>query len=132
MRMLARQRLAHYYRAGVNRLTGCWAGQGHTDTGDEYSRAEHLYERYLGVLGRGSLFELTCTARTEAGRRRLAEFLLRKAPIEKVRARQAVVQELKQKTELREKMALLGRFDLSVLREGLGLLGHAGQREVSK
>jgi MutS domain V len=108
-RSVAQLRLADFYRRGVNRLTGSWAGEG--NTGEEYSRTGHLYERDLGVLGRGSLFELICTARTELGRRRLARFLLSKVPFEKVRARQAMVQTLKPKTELREKIALLGRFD---------------------
>jgi MutS domain V len=111
MRVLAERRLADCYASGVNRLTGRWSGCGHT--GDEYSQSGHLYERDLGVLGRGSLFELICTARTEAGRRRLAEFLLGRASLEEVRARQTAVQALKPKTELREKIALLGRFDFA-------------------
>src|ERR1035438_1839950 len=56
-------RLAGWYRQGVARRHGGWAGNG--VAGEEYSDATHVYERDLNLFGKGSLFELLCTTRTE-------------------------------------------------------------------
>ncbi len=67
--------LRSFYKRGMERIENTWHGTGHT--GEDYREDEHLYDHDLNILGSGSLFELLCTARTEAGRRRLAEFLLK-------------------------------------------------------
>jgi hypothetical protein len=101
-------RLRRLYEAGVDRIQGSWAGKG--VTGEEFSREDHLYETDLNILGRGSMFELLCTARTGLGRQRLAEYLLDLPEAEETIARQEAVRELAPRADLREKTFLLGRY----------------------
>jgi hypothetical protein len=101
-------RLAGWYRQGVARLQGSWAGNG--VSGEEFSDANHVFERDLNLFGTGSLFELLCTTRTEMGRRRLASWLLAAPPLNETLARQEAIQELTARTSLREEVALLGKF----------------------
>ena len=68
----------------------------------------HVYASDLDVFGRGSLFELISTARTAAGERQLADWLLNPAPAEVVRERQRAVAEMRDAVQLREDLALLG------------------------
>ncbi len=103
--------LAHqsdYYERGVNRVSGAWLGKG--ATGQEFARKNHLYQWDLNILGDGSLFELLCTTRSDAGAERLAAYLLDPVELEEVRARQTAVKELKDATSLREEIALLGKY----------------------
>ncbi len=104
--LLQALRLKTYYERGINRLEGRWASSG--ATGEEFARPGHCYSMDLHVLGKGSLFELLCTCGTEAGRRRLADYLLDAPNLEEAKRRQEAVQELQDKTELREKVNLLG------------------------
>src|SRR5664280_79855 len=101
-------RLAGWYRQGVARLQGSWAGNG--VSGEEVSDANHVFEIDLNLFGTGSLFELLCTTRTEMGRRRLASWLLAAPPLNETLARQEAIQELTARTSLREEVALLGKF----------------------
>lgn len=101
-------RLAGWYRQGVRRLQGNWAGDG--VAGEEFRDTAHLFERDLNLFGEGSLFEFLCTTRTEMGRRRLAAWLLDAAPLDEILARQAAIRELTARASLREEIALLGRF----------------------
>ena len=80
------QRAHRLYQRGLARLEGRWAG-----TGMDGSRFldDHPYARDLDLFGRGSLFELINTARTEAGEETLAAWLKSGAAIDEVRARQA-------------------------------------------
>lgn len=105
------ENLRGFYARGLQRMANTWHGTGHS--GEEYREDEHLYEQDLHVLGSGSLFELLCTARTEIGRRRLADFLLRPVSAEEALARQAAVRELRDKTQLREAMVELGTHEFS-------------------
>src|SRR5947209_202711 len=100
------QRAIRYYERGLARLTDAWAGTG--NSGDQFRNAEHVYADDLDVFGRGSLFELISTARTGAGERTLASWLL--APADRVEAveRQGAVRELCSRLDLREDLALLG------------------------
>src|ERR1017187_2775679 len=101
-------RLAGWYRQGIARLRGNWAGNG--VAGEEFSDATHVFERDLNLFGAGSLFELLCTTRTEMGRRRLAGWLLAAPTLNETLARQEAIQELTARTSLREEVALLGKF----------------------
>ncbi len=103
--------LRSFYKRGMERIENTWQGTG--QTGDDYSEPEHVYEQDLHVLGSGSIYELLCTARTEIGRRRLAEFLLRPVSAEEASARQAAVQELRDWSELRDQMVGLGTHEFS-------------------
>ena len=103
--------LAHksdFYERGVLRLKGAWLGSG--VTGQEFARKQHLYQWDLNILGEGSLFELLCTTRSDAGADRLAAYLLDPVELEEARSRQAAVKELRDSTSLRESIALLGKY----------------------
>jgi hypothetical protein len=104
-RLAALRRAATYYQRALARLDGLWAGTG--EPGDGYAAAEHLYAQDLDLFGKGSVFELLCTARTHIGEDRLARWLLAPAPPEQVLARQAAVTELRPAVDLREDLAVL-------------------------
>jgi len=115
---------ADFYERGVNRLTGAWLGKG--ITGEEFARKNHLYQWDLDILGRGSLFELLCTTRSDAGAERLANYLLDPVELEEARSRQTAVKELKDAITLREEIALLGKYKFQdcnslVLRDWLNM-----------
>ena len=101
-----RQRTIHFYERGIARLEDRWAGTG--ETGERFLEPNHPYARDLDLFGRGSLFELICTARTRSGEETLAAWLLSAAPLEEIVARQAAVSDLKGRVGFREKLFLLG------------------------
>jgi hypothetical protein len=119
-------RLRSFYRRGIERIECRFAGGGYS--GEEFRVPDHPYESDLNLFGQGSLFELLCTARTEMGRRRLASYLLDTADITESRARQDAVRELSGRSELREEITLLGKFDFrdssgETFRDWLGATG---------
>lgn len=95
-----------FYEKGLARLEDRWAGTG--ETGLRFLDTEHPYSADLDLFGHGSLYERLCTARTRAGEDRLAEWLLKPAPLDVIRARQAAVDELRPRLDLRESLDLLG------------------------
>jgi hypothetical protein len=105
------RRLRAFYDRAVARVRGCWVGQG--ATGMEFHEPAHLYAGDLHVFGEGSLFELICVARTGIGQRGLAEYLKQGATVAESRRRQEAVRELSGQTDLRERLASLGRFDFA-------------------
>ena len=107
-------RAAALYDRGLARLEDRWAGGG--NPGEEFRDPHHLYADDLDVFGRGSLFELLCTARTSAGEHTLARWLLAPADPDVVRGRQEAVEELRTRVQLREDLALLGEDVRSGLR----------------
>ena len=82
---------------------------GNGTSGVEFELPDHVYAADLNLFGRGSLFERLCTARTHLGCERLASYLQEPAGLDEIRQRQAAVRELAGRTDLREKLALLGR-----------------------
>ncbi|MCA1576316.1 MAG: DNA mismatch repair protein MutS [Acidobacteria bacterium] len=100
------ERGARLYEQGLVRLDDRWAGTG--ATGDRFLDPEHPCARDLDLFGRGSLFELLSTGRTDVGEETLAQWLLTPADLTVVRARQEAVTELRPKLDLREELALLG------------------------
>jgi hypothetical protein len=100
------QRAVDYYEAGLARLQDKWPGAG--NPGERFRNAFHPYAEDLDVFGRGSLFELVCSARTKAGEDTLAAWLLDTAAKREVLARQQSVDELRSQVDLREQIALLG------------------------
>jgi MutS domain V len=104
-RRLAERAAAHYRRA-LERLDGKWIGAG--EPGTRFAEPGHPYAADLDLFGRGSLFELLCTARTGAGEKALADFLRAPANAETARARQAAVDELRGRVDLREQLDLVG------------------------
>lgn len=98
------RRAVRLYHAGLRRIDDAWAGHGLG--GEALAPAGHLYAADLDLFGRGSLFELLCTAGTAPGRRTLAAWLLEPAALSVVRQRQAAVEALRERLDLREALAL--------------------------
>ncbi len=104
-RVLA-ERVVDYYKHGIARIEDRWAGLG--QTGQRFAATHHIYSADLDLFGEGSLFQLMSAARTRMGEDTLAAWLLRPAPVETVRQRQASVRDLRTRLDLREEMAVLG------------------------
>lgn len=99
-------RLRNFYESGVARLTHQW--QSAPDTGEEYAEPGHLYAHDLNLFGPSSLFQRLSIARTEPGKRKLAQYLQSPCSLPETLARQQAVQELTANTALREQIATLG------------------------
>jgi hypothetical protein len=95
-----------YYERAIGRIEDRWIGTG--SKGEGFRDSKHVYADDLDLFGRGSLFELLSTARTGAGERTLAEWLLAPGERDEVAARQEAVAELRPRVELREEIALMG------------------------
>lgn len=100
------ERAVRFYENGLRRLEDRWAGNG--VSGVRFATEAHPYSGDLDIFGVGSLFELLCTARTQAGEECLAAWLSAPADAETVQRRQAAVTELRPCLDLREDLALLG------------------------
>ncbi|MEQ9070439.1 MAG: hypothetical protein RLO18_27140, partial [Gimesia chilikensis] len=106
IRHLKRARLAEaYYRTALDRLDDKWIDV--RPTGEEYYNPQHMYAGDLDLLGRGSLFQLICAARTKLGEETLARWLLGPAETSVIRARQQSVEELRNELDFRETLELL-------------------------
>jgi len=110
----ARSAVAFYERA-IARRTHQWIGRG--AQGDRFRQPDHPFAEDIDLFGRGSLFELLSTARTQAGEETLARWLLEPAAPAEARARQEAVRELAGRLDLRETIAVLG--------DGVGVGVHA-------
>lgn len=99
------QRAERYFVRGLARLDGTWPGGG--EAGERYIDASHPYALDLDLFGHGSLFELLCTARTHIGEDTLAQWLLHPAAPEVVLQRQQAVDELRERVDLREDLAVV-------------------------
>jgi hypothetical protein len=120
----ARSRAIHFYDQGCARLDGAWAGSG--VAGDRFLQPTDPCARDLDLFGRGSLFELLCTARTRAGEETLAQWLVAPATPDEVRARQAAAIELSPLLDFREALAILGEdVGVGVRRAELAAWGEA-------
>lgn len=102
-------RLRRFYERAVQRIQGHWVGTG--ITGEEFGDPDHAYATDLHIFGKGSLFELLCIARTSIGQRGLAEYLLKSPAPEETLLRQEAIRELRERTDLRERIVSLGEFD---------------------
>jgi hypothetical protein len=127
---------ARFCEGGIERMGDAWVGRG--IDGHEYLEPHHPFAADLDLFGRGSLYELLCLAATAAGRATLARWLLHPeaATGGDVRARQEAVEELRDRVELREELAVLGadvagEIDSAELQAWAGeppLLGRSGER----
>ncbi len=95
-----------YYQRALARIADQWMGTG--NPGERFRDGEHVYADDLDIFGRGSLYQLLCTARTAAGEEMLAEWLRAPSTTDQVVARQLAVAELRERVDLREDLALLG------------------------
>jgi MutS domain V len=97
---------AEFYRKGIARMEDRWAGSG--QAGERFRDANHVYAEDLDLFGRGCLFELLSTARLPMGERRLANWLCEGSEIGAILERQKLIEELREKLDLREKLAVTG------------------------
>ncbi len=101
------ERTDRHYDDGLARIEDRWIGRG--PDGARHLEDDHPFASDLDVFGRGSLFQRLCTARTAAGEWALAHWL--SAPdteLDAIRSRQAAVDDLRDRVDLREDLALLG------------------------
>jgi hypothetical protein len=129
----AARRSSEFYRIGMARIDDRWVGLAEREVlGGVHANLsprlaakldESLYANDLDIVGRGGLFELLCTARTRMGEEQLLEWLLEPAALAEILARQVAVDELRDRLDFRERMAVAGN-----IRVGKGRLGavHAG------
>jgi hypothetical protein len=96
-----------FYARGIARIEERWMGVG--PDGAEFALKEHAYAGDLDLFGVGSLFQLICAAQTRGGAETLAKWLCAPADPDEIRARQAAVNELRPRLELREELEFLGR-----------------------
>jgi len=101
----ARSAVAFFDR-GLARMADAWIGHGRP--GDGFVPEDHPFAADLDLFGRGSLFELLATTRTQAGEETLARWLLQPASPQVAIERQAAVRELSERLDLREAAAVLG------------------------
>src|SRR5580704_8672377 len=97
---------AEFYRKGIARMEDRWAGTG--QTGERFRNAHHVYAEDLDLFGRGCLFELLSTARLPMGEKQLANWLSAGSEIEAILERQKLIEELREKLDLREDLAVTG------------------------
>jgi hypothetical protein len=97
---------AAFYRKGLARIEDRWAGSG--QTGDRFRDENHVYAEDLDLFGRGGLFELLSTARLPMGENQLADWLRFPSSRKAVLERQGLLQELRDKLDLREDLAVTG------------------------
>ncbi len=97
---------AAFYRRGIARIEDRWAGTG--ESGERFRDPKHVYADDLDIFGRGCLFELLSTARLPMGENRLAEWLRQPSSLAEIRDRHGSVTELREKTRLREDIAVVG------------------------
>ena len=126
-RLRAERSVAFYVR-GLARLEDRWVGQG--ESGAEFlqesQQHSHPYAVDLDLFGPGSVFALLCTARTSSGRQTLAAWLTTPATPEELRARQAAIDELCLRLDLREELAIRGDdIEAGVSPHALQDWGHA-------
>jgi len=95
---------ARFFERGIERLSGEWQGKGFD--GRTFAEEHHLFAADLDLFGKGSLYELLCIAATAAGRSTLARWLLHPGDVTaaQVRERQAAVEELRHRIDLREEI----------------------------
>jgi hypothetical protein len=118
---------AGFYRKGIARIEDRWAGTG--QIGERFRDANHVYAEDLDLFGRGCLFELLSTARLPMGENRLAQWLRDGSALDEILARQKLIEELREKLDLREDLAMAGE-ELRARLNPESLLGWAEGRPV--
>jgi hypothetical protein len=98
------RRARRVYERGIERISDTWAGTGRD--GARFMDG-HPFARDLDLFGRGSLFELVNTTRTDIGEETLADWLRHPASAATVVERQGSVGELRPMLDFREDAAVL-------------------------
>ncbi|HEX8882669.1 MAG TPA: hypothetical protein VF749_21660, partial [Candidatus Acidoferrum sp.] len=105
--------LIEYYEKGTARLAHNWAC---LDGGDNFLDEEHFYAKDLDLFGRGSLYQLLCSARTNVACETLARWMKAPAELKEIRARQQAISELRRRRDLPESVAAAGPMHVSDFR----------------
>jgi hypothetical protein len=100
------ERLAAFYGRGIARIEDRWTDDG--ETGERFRSMKSIYAEDLDVFGPASLFQLLCTARTTMGENCLAGWLLARSARQDILERHEMLQELREKLDFRERLALAG------------------------
>jgi hypothetical protein len=103
-------RIGDYYASGIARLDHQWDS---LDEGQEFADPNHFYATDLDLFGRGSLFQLLCSARTQAGRETLARWMKEPTNTKDVLGRHEAISELRGRQDLREMLAAVGSLEVS-------------------
>jgi hypothetical protein len=107
--------LSEFYEKGISRLTHNWE---RLDAGDEFIDQDHLYAKDLDLFGRGSLYQLLCSARTQIGRQTLANWMTSPAGVKEIESRQAAISDLRACRSLPELLAAAAPTQISDFRPG--------------
>jgi hypothetical protein len=112
-RLSTARRAAEIYRRGIARIEDRWIGLEVRETSglsaDVRARqTASLYAGDLDIVGHGGMFELLCRARTRMGEETLLTWLLEPAEVPEILRRQAAVDELRGRVDLRERMGVAG------------------------
>ena len=99
------ERAARFYSGGLDRLDGKPSEAG---DGSRFADDVHPYAADLDLFGPASLFERLNACRTRAGEETLAAWLKAPAAPAEVAARQAAVEDLRPRLDLRESLAVVG------------------------
>jgi hypothetical protein len=102
--------LSEYYEKGLARLDRKWEL---LDGGERFLNQDHFYSTDLDLFGRGSLYQLLCSARTQIGRETLANWMMAPASIEEIQGRNAAISELRERRDLPESLATSGPTQVS-------------------
>ena len=101
------KRAVDYYQRGLARLDDKWASAG--ETGERFRDPAHPYADDLDLFGAGSLFQLLNIARTATGETTLARWCGARGQRTKCSRARPPVEELRNRLDLREDLALLGQ-----------------------
>lgn len=107
--------VSRYYDKSIARLKHEWDS---LDDGKEFIDPDHIYATDLDLFGRGSLFQLLCSARTHLGRETLARWMKSQAAPQEVLARRDAISELGERRQLLESVAAAGNTEFSNCRSG--------------
>src|SRR5215469_3573326 len=86
-----------YYDEGFARLTREWDD---LDDGKQFIEEDHFYSQDFDLFGRGSLYQLLCSAQTQVGRDTLAQWMKAPAALDEIRSRQEAISELRLRRDL--------------------------------
>jgi MutS domain V len=121
------RRAVGVYERGLARIEDRWSGTG--ATGATYAPPDHPYAADLDLFGDGSLFQLLSAARLHAGEETLANWLLSPADLSAIAARQAALDDLRGRVDLREQLELTGE-SVSAWLDTTGLANWGAQPPV--
>lgn len=105
-RMEQAQRAVDHFQRGLARLQGDFSKA--ASRGERFNDPHHPFSGDLDLFGPGGLFERMCHARTKEGESILAGWLLRMDGPPVAPRRLAAAEELAERLELREQLAVLG------------------------